>query len=209
MHRIRPAEMSDIEACYRVSLLTGHGGKDASHLYTDQKMMGHIYSAPYLKFSPELCLVVTSHDQVVGFCVGTRDTVKFRQLLEREWWPDLRAQYSKPSAENRENWSAEERRRQMIHEPETVPKEITSRFPGHIHLNLLPEAQGRGIGRELLTRWVQTAKSLALPAAHVGVNVRNEGAATFWTKMGFKTLDAPASRTIWMGCSLEQMQLKF
>ncbi len=35
------------DACYSISLATGFAGGDASHLYRDPRLMGHIYIAPY------------------------------------------------------------------------------------------------------------------------------------------------------------------
>ncbi len=58
---IRQAKPGDLESLYRVSLETGHLGEDASHLYADPRMMGHIYSAPYLKLEPDLAFVIERH----------------------------------------------------------------------------------------------------------------------------------------------------
>ena len=58
MPRIRPFEPADLEACYAISLATGFEAGDASHLYRDPRMMGHIYVAPYALLEPGLALVV-------------------------------------------------------------------------------------------------------------------------------------------------------
>ena len=63
--RIRPFDPADLETCYAISLATGFEGGDASHLYRDPKMMGHIYMAPYVCLEPGLALVV--EDDGVGW----------------------------------------------------------------------------------------------------------------------------------------------
>jgi hypothetical protein len=55
---IRRIETKDLDACYAISLATGLAGGDASHLYRDPRMMGHIYIAPYALLEPDLTLVV-------------------------------------------------------------------------------------------------------------------------------------------------------
>jgi hypothetical protein len=79
----RPFAPADLEACYAVSLATGCEGGDASHLYRDPKMMGHIYIAPYAVLDPALALAVEDSLGVSGFAVGAADTVAWEARLER------------------------------------------------------------------------------------------------------------------------------
>ncbi|SDR49247.1 GNAT family N-acetyltransferase [Pseudovibrio sp. Tun.PSC04-5.I4] len=199
MNKIRRASPDDLEALYRISVQTGHLGDDASRLYIDYRMMGHIYSAPYLKYSPQLAYVIEHHNQVVGYCVGTNNTVEFEAVLESQWWPSLRQRYSKPDEGMRSTWTADERRCQMIHVPEKTPEQISICFPAHLHMNLLPVIQGQGMGALLLDTWMRCAKRHGVAAVHVGANAKNAKAIRFWQKHGFSEIDALASRTAWMG----------
>ena len=196
---IRQANPSDLEALYRVSLETGHLGGDASHLYADPKMMGHIYSAPYLHFEPDLAFVIERENQVVGFCVGTVDTSNFATRLEADWWPALRKKYPKPNEKKRSNWSVDERRIQMIHLPENTSLPIVAKYPAHLHMNLLPVVQGQQLGGRLLEHWISRAQEFGVTAAHIGSNANNARAIRFWGKQGFKDIPFPTSRTRWMG----------
>ena len=47
MIQLRQFRSGGLNALYAISLATGHEGGDASHLYEDAKLMGHVYSAPY------------------------------------------------------------------------------------------------------------------------------------------------------------------
>ena len=203
MITFRAAEQDDLDRCYAISLATGHLGADASHLYDDPKMMGHIYSAPYLKLAPDLCFVAVDGLGVAGLIVGALDTRAYARLLEDEWWPALRAVYDEPNEDSSASWSADQRRIFMIHHPEQTPEEIVGTHPAHLHMNLLPRIQGRGTGPKLLNLWLDSARKLGASAVHVGANSRNAGAIRFWKKHGFKTLvepiDLPPSRTLWLG----------
>lgn len=199
MLNIRQANRSDLDALYRISLETGDIGEDATHLYADPKMMGHIYSAPYLLLEPDLAIVIERDNQVAGYCVGTADTLNFEARLETNWWPALRNKYLKPDENTRSTWSVDERRSQMIHLPESVPLPIVGKYPAHLHMNLLPVIQGQRLGGRLLEAWINRASKFGVTAAHIGANANNARAIRFWGKQGFKDIPLSTSRTRWMG----------
>lgn len=202
MFDIRPFNSTDLDALYLISLATGHEGGDASHLYSDGKLMGHIYAAPYALLEPDLALVVEDERGVAGFVVGTSDTRSWFQRLENEWWPHLRAAYEDPGSIPAPAWSADQRRAFMIHHPSPPPTGIIERYPAHLHLNLLPHLQRRGIGGQLFSEWIAIAARYGAGPIHIGANRCNPGAIRFWSRLGFKTLpnpDGASERTVWMG----------
>ncbi len=203
MITLRAAEADDLDCFYAISLATGHIGADASPYYDDPKMIGHIYSAPYLKLAPDLCFVAVDDLGVAGFIAGALDTQTFERLLEDAWWPALRAAYVAPNENQRANWSADQIRCFMIHHPEPTPLELARAYPAHLHMNLLPRIQRQGTGPKLLNLWLDNARELGATAVHLGASSRNAGAIRFWKKHGFKSLDGlidlPPSRTLWLG----------
>jgi GNAT superfamily N-acetyltransferase len=204
MMNLRQFRSEDLNALYAISLATGHEGGDASHLYADAKLMGHIYSAPYAVLEPDLVLVVVDGDGVAGFAAGAIDTSLWEDVLERNWWPALRRQYPDPKESSSASWTADQRRAFAIHHPERAPREVVDAYPAHLHLNLLPVAQGRGIGSVLLKAWLELASKRGATAVHVGVNRANLRALRFWSQNSFKDLNPEGragSRTVWMGRS--------
>ena len=202
MATIRPFEPADLEACYAISLATGFEGGDASRLYRDPKMMGHIYVAPYALLEPALALVVEDGDGVAGFAVGTTDTVAWEARLEREWWPALRERYIDPVEVPSADRTPDQRRAFMIHHPVRTPSAVAGRYPAHLHMNLLPRLQRRGLGSKLLGAWLERAASVGARDVHVGVNRANSGAIRFWRSQRFDELtlsDQREGRTAWMG----------
>lgn len=196
MVTLRLFQPEDLSALYAISLATGHAGGDASRLYRDPKLIGHIYSAPYARLAPDLAIVAADEHGPAGFAVGARDTSAWEDTLERLWWPGLREQYSAPADASDGDPTPDQRRIAMIRRPERVPPAIAKAYPAHLHLNLLPRIQGRGIGGALLEAWLDLAGA---PSVHVGVNAANTGAVAFWCARGFHVLDSLTGRTIWMG----------
>lgn len=194
---LRPFADGDLDALYAISLATGHEGGDASHLHRDGRMIGHIYSAPYGVLPMGTVLVAEDGQGVAGYVAGAADTAAWEDMLEMAWWPRLRARYADPADVPREARDADQRRAHVIHHPGRTPAFITGRWPAHIHLNLLPRLQRRGMGSRLLAAWWEAVRPAA---AHVGVNHANAGGLAFWRARGFADISgAPEGRTIWLG----------
>ena len=93
---IRPYRGGDLDALYRICLLTASNGQDATSLYRDPMLPGHIFAAPYAVFQPLLAFVAQDAAGVGGYIVGALDNRAFQQRLERDWWPQLRERYLEP-----------------------------------------------------------------------------------------------------------------
>jgi GNAT superfamily N-acetyltransferase len=202
MLQLRPYLLNDLESLYAISLATGAAGGDASHLYRDGRLMGAIYSAPYAVLAPDRVLVAADEAGVGGFVAGAFDTEAWQDRLDRCWWPQLRRQYPMPDLRSRGEWNIDQRRVDMIHHPERTPPQVTRAYPAHLHLNLMPRLQGRGIGRRLLLEWLSLARTHGVLSIHVGVNRANQRAIGFWAAMGLRTVTPPelvSGRTVWMG----------
>ena len=110
--------------------------------------------------------------------------------------------YPEPAGVPPDLRTADQRRAFMIHHPAPTPPWVVDGFPAHLHMNLLPRLQRRGVGKRLLGQWLEAAAAHGARAAHVGVNRANTGARLFWAAQAFAELrDAgpPEGRTIWMG----------
>ena len=80
------------------------------------------------------------------------------------------------------------------HRPSPHPPAVTGRptlvgdFPSHLHIDLLPVAQGRGNGRRLLERLLAVLRADGSPGVHLGVSRRNVRAIGFYRALGFEEL---------------------
>ncbi|MFI4936679.1 MAG: hypothetical protein ACHP7N_18915, partial [Caulobacterales bacterium] len=150
---IRDVQPGDLGALYRIALATGDSGADATHLYRDPKLVGRLYAAPYALLEPRFALVVEDASGVGGYIVGALDTLAFEARLEAEWWPALRRDYADPTGDPK-SWSLDQVRAYQVHHPRPPPARITDPYPSHLHINLLPHLQGRGLGQALIDAWL-------------------------------------------------------
>lgn len=202
MVTIRPVNEADLDALYAISLATSDRGRDAGHLYEDPRLVGHIYAAPYAVLEPGLAFVAEDAAGVGGFVLGVTDTDAWRARLEKEWWPALRKTYRDPAEVPLDRRNPDQRRAAMIHHPEAPPPDVTGAFPAHLHMNLMPRLQGRGVGTTMLNRWLAAASARGAASVHVGVNKENAGGVRFWSRRRFAAINLPAntgSRSVWMG----------
>jgi ribosomal protein S18 acetylase RimI-like enzyme len=181
---IRIYHPTDMTSLYRICLKTGNSGKDATRLFHDPDIIGHIYAAPYAFFESELCFIAITEGSPCGYILGTKDSEKFYQRLDKEWLPPLRIRYPLPEI-NDNSFSA--RIIRLLHEG-AKPLEQAKAYPAHLHINLLPIAQGKGLGRKLMDTFLNKLRSLSVPAVHLGVGKANKGAILFYDKLGFQLL---------------------
>ncbi|MBN1540527.1 GNAT family N-acetyltransferase [candidate division KSB1 bacterium] len=181
---IRSFHPSDLVDLYRICLLTGDSGKDASELYTHPELLGQIYAAPYAVCEPDLCFVLTADGKPSGYILGTRDTERFNQRCQVDWFPVLQQRYAKPAADDA---SPDARLIAMIHSGFKRDPDLAD-YPAHLHIDLLPEAQGQGMGRRLMQTFFSRLADLGVPAVHLGVGKKNESAIAFYNHIGFVRL---------------------
>jgi ribosomal protein S18 acetylase RimI-like enzyme len=177
---IRKFRLDDEYAVYDICLRTGKAGEDASDLFEDPRLLGHVYAGPYLRFAPEFASVV-DEGAVVGYVLGVPDTREFERRCEEEWWPRLRKQYPDPASPA----TPDERLMRQIHHPYPAREEIVAAYPSHLHIDLLPQAQGKGYGRSLVETLLEELIAAGSTGVHLGIDLRNEGAQQFYPKLGF------------------------
>ena len=187
-HHIRVSARRDTDALYDICLRTGLHGEDASGVHRDPRLLGEVYVGPYLAYAPDLAFVLVDEDDApLGYVLGVADTAAFDDWCEDRWWPELRARYPLGVLPAR---SADERVVRLIHTAERTPPSVVRDYPAHLHVDLLPEAQGGGHGRRLLTTLFDALRTRGVPGVHLGVSARNTRAAAFYARLGFQTLDA-------------------
>ena len=180
---LRPFHPSDLPGMYRVCLLTGAAGQDASSLYRDPDLLAHVYCGPYPTADPGLTWVVVDAQGVAGYVVATADTAAFEDWCERAWWRALRDRY--PRRPDPGDGTEDHVLVARLHDPR--PSRPPAAAPAHLHIDLLPRVQGRGWGRRLITTLADELRVRGVPGVHLGVDVRNRRAVAFYGHLGFVT----------------------
>ncbi len=182
--RIRPARPTDEADLFEICLLTADAGVDGTVLYSDPKLPGYIWAAPYPHLEPDLAFVLADDSRALGYVVGARDSDAFARRLEAEWWPAVRRATAGliPSA------PSDEMAMGRIMHPESHAAWLQADYPAHLHINLLPEAQSGGWGRRLIETELEALRTAGVRGVHLGVAPTNERAKGFYRHVGFEDI---------------------
>lgn len=183
---IRPYHPTDLTSLYRICLQTGDSGADGTHLFRDSDILGHYYAAPYAVLEPDLSFVLTEHNRPCGYVLGVRDSATFGQRCETEWFPPLRAQYQMPSQDDD---SHDAKMIRAIHRGHDQINEFDG-YPAHLHIDILPQGQGKGWGSKLLDRLLEQMRELSIEGVFLGVGAKNTRAIGFYAHYGFTELSS-------------------
>jgi GNAT superfamily N-acetyltransferase len=162
-------------------------GESSESFWRHPQSWAAIWIAPYLDGEPDSTFVATADRKVVGYLTGCVDTERFRgpdavmmgQIMRR-WLlyrPGVAGFLWRAMLDQvRDRWKGHTAVSGELHD---------SRWPSHLHMNLLPEARGIGLGRALMQRWFERLKAVGSPGCHLGVIEENLRAVEFFTAMGF------------------------
>lgn len=63
---------------------------------------------------------------------------------------------------------------------------LLSKYPAHLHINILPEFTGLGWGQKLMSAFLPAVKGLGAGGVHLGMVASNDGARRFYERLGFE-----------------------
>ncbi|WP_173922507.1 GNAT family N-acetyltransferase [Agromyces sp. Marseille-P2726] len=192
---IRPYRPADRDGVVEVCIRTAAGGGDATGLYSDDLLMPEVFALPYLEYAPELAFVVDSGDgeRVLGYVLGVADTREFVAWWRHEWAWWFRSRHPSPGpSTGHEPAFTEEELLAAGSDPGRMLIAEVDDYPAHLHIDLLPELQGRGFGRRLIDTLRAELARRGVPAVHLGMDAANTGARAFYERLGFHEL--PSSR---------------
>jgi ribosomal protein S18 acetylase RimI-like enzyme len=184
---LRSYEPPDLDRLYEICLRTGASGEDATALVVEPRLFGELYAGPYAVLEPEHAVVIDDGaGAAIGYALGALDTRTFEARCEAEWWPSLRARHPIGSGAN----DLDELLISMLHQRHPADDEIVAAYPSHLHIDLLPEAQGGGWGRALMEAMHDALRADGSPGVHLGVSARNTRALGFYPHLGYEELSA-------------------
>ncbi len=177
----------DRAAVEDICLRTADAGDDATDRYHHPELPAAVWATPYVLHEPESGLVlVDDRDHPVGYVLAALDSHGFATTLEEHWWPGRRDRYPLGTPARSD---AERHAIHLVHHPPAVPA-VAGSYPSHLHIDLLPEAQGAGHGRRLLDELFTLLARRGSTGVHLGVAARNERAIGFYRAVGFTELAA-------------------
>ncbi|MGH8954573.1 MAG: GNAT family N-acetyltransferase [Microbacterium sp.] len=182
MPALRDYRPEDHDALARICVATADAGADAAGLLDDDDIWSELFLSPYLRRHPDLTIVLQSDDGCpIGYIVGTDDSAGFEEWFGSEWGPRNGARWPLPGA-------VTDRTQGMIaygYSRGRTPLDAPEGFPAHLHIDLLPEAQGAGWGRVLIDALCDRLRVRGVEGVHASVSIENRNALGFYPRTGF------------------------
>ena len=172
MYLIRNFNSKDTEYLKKICIET------ASDVFRGKKIteraLVDVYCRYYIEQEPENCFVVANVDDVAkGYILCAKNYEDYRAIFKdtylKTWNPVtlIMGNFAMKSIED-----------------------FVEEYPAHLHIDLLPECQGKGYGRKLVEALVAHLREKKIRGLMLHVSAENSGAIAFYKKCGFKVLQA-------------------
>ncbi|GAA2467596.1 GNAT family N-acetyltransferase [Winogradskya humida] len=186
---IRPYRPADLDAVYDICVRTADSGGDSRGTTSSDRLVGDIFAVPYVTLEPEHAHVLDDGTgAAVGYVLGTADTARFARRYRDEWLPATAGRYPEPQDPP---VTADDRWLVLHHHPERMVIPALADYPAHLHIDLLPEWQGKGQGRGLIGAFLAGLREAGVARVHLGMSPSNTGARAFYDRLGFRELTVP------------------
>ncbi|MFB4266937.1 GNAT family N-acetyltransferase [Nonomuraea sp. GTA35] len=184
---VRSYQPRDLDSVYDICVRTADAGGDARGMYASDRLMGDLFAAPYVILEPEHAHVVDDGEgNAVGYIVGTADTERFVRRYREEWIP--RAALPAPADPP---VTRDDQMLALHYRPERMIRPELAGYPAHLHIDLLPDWQGKGWGRRLMGAFVDGLREAGVARLHLSMLTSNVAARAFYDRLGFEELAVP------------------
>ncbi|MDV6375473.1 GNAT family N-acetyltransferase [Deinococcus arenicola] len=188
-----------------IAYLTGFFGNSAGKYFPDPQLFADLWVRAYFRLPDAVGYVGQVDGNVIGYIIGSVNETAYRRALGRvvagTVLPGvLTRRYSRPLLAL--PYLTRTLRFPSLHASETD-------FPAHLHLNLLPQSRGLGLGRGLLKTFLERLEARGVPGVQLSTTDENEAALGLYTKAGFTVAASRKTElwTPWLGHAARQMSL--
>ncbi|KAF1848202.1 acyl-CoA N-acyltransferase [Cucurbitaria berberidis CBS 394.84] len=155
----------------------------------------HLWYKPYTTLTPGTCFVLDDGSgRVVGYCIGAANTASFAQRWRNDFTPMVDSNLI-PRPGVRTGDALMEREdikgfRSAVYGAECsmlLPwPAVLAEYPAHMHIDILPEFQRRGLGTLLMNAFLQAVRGMGARGVHLDMVRTNTAGRAFYTKIGFE-----------------------
>ena len=189
---IRPYLPDDRARVRHICFVTGYIGEPVEWQWRDAESFANIFSGYYTDAEPESALVAEIDGEVRGYLLGCFDS-------SRVWNPGAvvgrqithRGIAFRPGTAGFVWRSVGDVIVDAAHQRLPPASFSDPRWPAHLHIDLLRDARGRGVGAALVRRWLDRLREAGVAGCYLETIAENTGAVAFFEAMGFEKRRRP------------------
>lgn len=190
---IRNYRLEDEAAVEDITYRTGFQGEDLTgrNFFDDRRLWFLMFNYYYARYEPEHYFVAVdaSSDAVVGFICGTTDSAAQQRSFQRNviWRIGTRVFLVTIWRYPRTFVNMLNMGRAMMSSlgDGEATAAIQADYPAHLHIDLLPERQRRGVGTRLMQHFEAHLIRHGAKGVHLQTSNHNRKAVPFYKKLGF------------------------
>ena len=184
---IRAYEPRDRQAVREICRSTAYG--DAEEALIDPHLFVDLMIRAYTDFSASSVWVAEREKRVVGYLAGAFDEHRLHRV---QVWRVVPAAVAGSLVRGllwrRELWRLLGDLPGFLADARAAVAADEEGYPGHLHINLLPESRGRAVGARLVEHFFAEARRHRLPGVRAVVYETNQEARRFFERLGFHPL---------------------
>jgi ribosomal protein S18 acetylase RimI-like enzyme len=120
----------------------------------------------------------------VGYIVASPDTDVFERWFRDLWWPRFSDRWAEPTSD----LTPQDGLLSYACSRNAGTNGYVTAYPAHLHICLLPEAQGAGWGRRLIETEQDRLRQAGVRGLHLVALSDNLGALEFYRRVGYTAL---------------------
>jgi ribosomal protein S18 acetylase RimI-like enzyme len=178
---------ADVAAVHRLGADTANHGAPVEAIFEDRHLFIDIFMRPYTAHFLDWCWVANHDGTIVGYLTGCPDTEaylpRYRRALARAALRMLCGRYRLGPRTARAGLGFLRDRFSRHYALDYA------RFPAHFHVNVAADYRHQGIGRRLMSVFLDRCRVEKVPGVHLTTSTRNEAAICLYEGLGFSILD--------------------
>ncbi len=172
MATVRNFQVKDTEKLREICVATSNFATDTQK---QKNFLYYLYNDYYTEFEPESCFVLADdNDEAVGYILCAKDFDTYYETFENFFMPRITQLGFKYSF--------------MTHSEILVHRIVKGKYPAHLHIDIMPDYQGKGYGRKLISALKNHLKEQGIPNVMLSVGATNKGVIAFYEKNGFRSV---------------------
>ncbi len=196
---IRKVRRSDQKEVSYICHQTFFGGPN----FPDQELVALRWALYYVLYEPENCFVACDEqDKPIGYILATVNTLKYRENYKQMITPLIRDRMKELKQTHLQEHAMYKRSFLPLradYGPRHMRK-IAQEYPAHLHIDILPEYQGMGLGSGLIDALLAHLQHIGCQGVHLVVGSDNHRAIAFYKKKGFSIIRSKGPRE--KGCTI-------
>lgn len=144
----------------------------------DRDLFALRWALYYVRYQTDYCFVAEDNDEIIGYILCTPDTIKCENDYEKKIIPIIKEMIDKTHPQYRYYTT-------ILKTIDIIPQ-FLNHYPAHLHINMTPKCQGKGIGTKLIKAMEQNLIDNGIHGIHLGVMEDNPAAIRFYERNGYK-----------------------